>query len=134
MSGLTVSGRVEHVLSLRFSDLLTISPQIDDISKLVPGRAGAAVRLATLLDRAGAQPAATHVVLISRDGAFTARVAIAEARTALIVYRLGNAPLPESEGGPIRYLNPEAMACEPGNKAACSNVKFLGSIELVSAA
>ncbi|MBE7491963.1 MAG: molybdopterin-dependent oxidoreductase [Planctomycetes bacterium] len=134
MPGLTVSGRVEQVLSLRFSDLLALSPQIDDVSALVPGRAGAAVRLSTLLEKAGAQPAATHVVLISRDGAFTARVAIAEARNALIVYRLGQQPLPEKEGGPIRYLNPEAMTCEPGNKAACSNVKFLGSIELITAA
>ncbi|MBX3474988.1 MAG: molybdopterin-dependent oxidoreductase [Planctomycetes bacterium] len=134
MSGLTVSGRVEHVLSLRFTDLLTITPQVDDVSALVPGRAGAAVRLASLLEKAGAQSAATHVVLISRDGAFTARVEIAEARSALIVYRLGSGPLPEKDGGPIRYLNPQAMACEPGNKAACSNVKFLGSIELITAA
>lgn len=134
MSGLTVSGRVEHILSLRFADLLTIAPQVDDVSKLVPGRAGSAVRLGILLEKAGAQPSATHVVLISRDGAFTARVALQEARNALIVYRLGQDPLPEKEGGPIRYLNPEAMACEPGNKAACSNVKFLGSIELITAA
>lgn len=133
MSGLTVSGRVEHILHLRFSDLLAIAPQIDDVAKHVPGRLGAAVRIQAVLDKAGVQPNATHAVLISRDGAYTAKVALAELRNALLVYRLGKDPLPEKEGGPVRYLNPEAMACEPGNKAACSNVKFLGSIELIAA-
>ena len=79
MSGLFVSGRVEHVLSLRFADLLALSPQVDDVASLVPGRAGSAVRLATLFEKAGVQNVATHAVLISRDGAFTARVTLKDA-------------------------------------------------------
>ncbi len=133
MSGLTVSGRVEQILHLRFSDLLAIAPQIDDVSRHVPGRVGAAVLIRAVLEKAGVQPNATHAVLISRDGAYTAKVALADLQESLLVYRLGKDPLPEKEGGPLRYLNPQAMACDASNKAACSNVKFLGSIEVITA-
>jgi DMSO/TMAO reductase YedYZ molybdopterin-dependent catalytic subunit len=133
MPGLTVSGHVENVLFLHYADLLALTPQIDDVSRAVPGRKGAAVRLASVFEKAAVHPSATHAVLISRDGAFSAKVTLAEIANAVLVYRLSDKPLPEADGGPIRFLNPDAMACEPGNKAACANVKHLGAIELVAA-
>lgn len=134
MPGLTISGHVENVLFLRYADMLALAPQVDDISRVIPGRTGAAVRLATVFEKAMVHPSATHAVLISRDGAFSAKVTLAEVANALLVYRLGDKPLPEADGGPIRFLNPEAMACAPGNKQACANVKHLGAIEVVVAA
>lgn len=132
MSGLAVSGRVENLLLLRFSDLLAITPQVEDVSSLAPGRKGSAVRLLSVLEKAGAQAAATHAVLISRDGAFTARVALTDMVNALLLYRLGKDPLPEKEGGPVRFLNPDAANCTTYDKRACANVKHLGAIELIS--
>lgn len=132
MPGVTVSGRVAAPLVLRFADLLAFQAQVEDVSLIMPGRRGSAVPLGAVLTRAQVAPGATHAVLMSRDGAFTATVTLAEVAGALLIYRLGTEPLPETDGGPVRYLNPDAGQCAPDNKAACANVKHLGAIEIIS--
>ncbi|MBX3460007.1 MAG: molybdopterin-dependent oxidoreductase [Planctomycetes bacterium] len=126
-----IAGLVGHPVTLSFEQLATL-PQIEDVGRLVPGRKGAAVRLHDVL--AGARPdtAATHATLASSDGDFTASVPLDEIGNALLVYRLGDQPLPESLGGPVRFLIPDAKACHSGGADTCANVKFLGSITLTA--
>jgi len=99
--------------------------QVADVSALVPGRTGRAVRLAALLDRAGAK-AGRFLHVASNDPAFAVSLPIDEAKGALVVYALGDAPLPESKGGPFRLL-------VPGHADECVHVKQLARIELSDA-
>lgn len=99
------------------------SAQIQDVSTLVPGRAGRGVRLAALLEKAGGSTGAQYLNVASRDPSFSISIPLAEAGGALVVYALGDAPLPASKGGPFRLL-------VPGHADECVNVKQLASIEL----
>lgn len=126
---IVIDGLVQHQRAFQYHDLRKL-PQIEDVSEQVPGRQGAAVRLADALRQAAPDAAATHATLASSDGEFTASVPIDEIRDALLVYRLGDAPLPEHLGGPVRFLVPEAKACHSGGADTCANVKFLGRITL----
>lgn len=94
------------------------SAQVADVSTLVPGRSGRAVRLAALLERLGASPRSRYLHVASRDPGFAVSLAIDEAQDALVVYTV-----PEAKGGPFRLL-------VPGHKDECVNVKELASLEL----
>ena len=112
-------------ISLRSADFARIpaTDQVPDVSALVPGRAGKAVRLSTLLERAGGAKSARFLHVASKDPAFAVSLAVEEAKGALVVYALGDAPLPESKGGPFRLL-------VPGHADECVHVKQLASIDL----
>ncbi len=97
--------------------------QVGDVGSLVPGRAGRAVRLSALLASAGASAGAGHLHVSSRDPAFAVSIPLAEAEGAVVVYALGDGPLPESKGGPFRLL-------VPGHADECVHVKQLARIEL----
>ena len=112
-TGIAIDGLVQHQRAFLYSDLRSL-PQIEDVSEHVPGRQGAAVRLAEVLQHAAPD----------------ASVPLDEIRDALLVYRLGDAPLPAHLGGPVRFLVPEAKACHSGGADTCANVKFLGRITL----
>ncbi|MEQ1505559.1 MAG: GTP-binding protein [Myxococcota bacterium] len=90
--------------------LAALPDPVPDVSVAVPGRAGAAVRLAEVLRAAGAAPDAT-VVVVARDGYVTPRVPWASIAGALLVHSLGAAPLPDDQGGPFRLLNPAGGPC-----------------------
>jgi hypothetical protein len=115
---------------MSFSDLAALPGQDADDARLIPGREGGAVRLASILGAVGCNPAATHVTLTSTDGRFSASVPLEAVRDAVVAYRLGDAPLPERLGGPLRFFIPNVEQCAIGGIDACANVKFLGSIEL----
>jgi hypothetical protein len=57
-------------------------------------------------------------------------VPLAAVRDALLVYRLGDGPLPSSKGGPVRLLIPEAAACHTDEVDTCANVKFVARLTL----
>ena len=98
--------------------------QVPDISRLLPGRQGAAVRLAALAELAGAQ-AAQFVNVASADGSFTANLPMAQAlEHGLVLYSLDGEPLPAKFGGPFRLLLTEGEDCSV-------NVKFLASLAFV---
>lgn len=81
------------------------------------------VRIATLLDRAGVDPAATHLTFHSRDGVYTDSLAMADAtaRTTILATEMDGDPLPLRHGGPLRLV----VASMYGYKS----VKWLGRIE-----
>lgn len=112
-------------VSLARRDLaaMAASEQVSDVSALVPGRAGKAVRLSALIDRAGGKAGARFLNIASRDPAFAVSIPLAEAENALVVYDLAGAALPDAKGGPFRLL-------VPGHADECVHVKQVARIEL----
>ncbi|NQV23560.1 MAG: molybdopterin-dependent oxidoreductase [Rhodopirellula sp.] len=110
--------------------VLPVEGRIADVGEVVPHRQGEAVRLGWLLDESRPDDSATHVTLHSADG-FSASIPLDEVRdTGLIIFQLDGQPLPESAGGPFRFLIPAAAACRTAEVDACANVKALVRIEL----
>jgi 2-dehydropantoate 2-reductase len=130
MASLRIDGEVRDACDLSFADLRALPGQVDDVGALVPGREGGAVRLDSILARVGRNAAATHATLVSADGKFTASVPLEAVRDAVVAYRLGDEPLPERQGGPMRFFIPNVEECAIGGVDACANVKFLARIEL----
>jgi len=124
---LIVDGLVQNRLSLAAADFgrYPAEAQIADVSQLVPKREGRAVKLGALLAAARPQPEATYITLHSADGTFSASIERAEIedRALLIYQQKDGLPVPESAGGPIRFVIPNFN--DP-----CANVRGLGRIEL----
>jgi DMSO/TMAO reductase YedYZ molybdopterin-dependent catalytic subunit len=129
MTRLEVDGAVRTPCALGFDDLAALPGQIADVSALVSGRVGGAVRLASILERAGVASDATQVTLVSSDG-FAQSAPLAALGQAIVLYRLGDDPLPAEEGGPLRFLVPNAAECAAMGVDRCTNVKYLGRITL----
>lgn len=131
---LKIEGKVDRPLDLDFEDLKRMPDQVEDVSTLVPKRAGAAVSLKNLLERASAQTGAQYLTVTSTDGEFAASVPLAAVvDSALVVYRSGDEPLPKAKGGPFRFLIPNAASCHTAEIDTCANVKFVGSLSLSEA-
>ena len=132
---LRVDGEVQTPLDLQSSDLAAVDAafQIPDVSKLDPKRRGRAVRLAGLLQLAGAKPAAQYLTLHASRDDFHASIPLAAVRErAILIYELDGQPLAESAGGPVRLLIPDYAACKTAEVDECANVKFVDRIELTA--
>lgn len=127
---LRIEGLVTTPCTLEFAELAGLEEQVPDVSAVIPGRVGAAVAVRALLARAGVRPEATRVTVVSRVGFFKADVPLAAAQTALLAYRLGDAPLPQQQGGPLRFYVPDATACGLEGIDACANVKDVGVLRV----
>ncbi|MFO1010636.1 MAG: molybdopterin-dependent oxidoreductase [Planctomycetota bacterium] len=125
---LELTGLCSNPLALRREDLarLPADAQVDDVARLVPGRAGRAVRLAALRALAGERPGARFLDVASQDSNFAVSVPIAEVANALVVYELDGAPLPPAKGGPFRLL-------VPGHADECVHVKQVARLALSAA-
>jgi DMSO/TMAO reductase YedYZ molybdopterin-dependent catalytic subunit len=127
---LEIAGLVRQPRTYTFDDLTNVSGQIADVSQLAPDREGAAVTLAALLELAQPTPDARFITL-EAEGGYAASIPIdAVIDQAIVMYRLGAAPLPEAKGGPLRFLIPDVAACRTADVDACANVKYLRRIEL----
>jgi DMSO/TMAO reductase YedYZ molybdopterin-dependent catalytic subunit len=98
---------------------------VEATERLSPKVRGEGVRLAALLDVAGAEARATHVV-VADDGDYRACLTRAEAEAAVVAHRQDGAPLPEASGGPLRLL-------VPTSDNACLSVKRVSRITLTDA-
>jgi DMSO/TMAO reductase YedYZ molybdopterin-dependent catalytic subunit len=127
---LTVEGDVRAPRTFHFADLAALPDQVGDIARIVPGRQGGAVTLAAVLESVGASSRATSVTLESTDGEFVQTAPLEGVRSALLLYRVGEAPLPPEQGGPIRFLVPNAEDCDVPGVDRCTNVKSLGVIRV----
>jgi DMSO/TMAO reductase YedYZ molybdopterin-dependent catalytic subunit len=131
MAALRIEGAIAHELALDHAALAALPDQIADVGTLVSGRAGGGVRVASILDLADPDPAASTVTLLSADASFVAQAPLAAVRTGIVIYRLGDGPLPDDLGGPLRFLLIDAAICAPdGKPSACSNVKQLAAIRV----
>ena len=129
---LVVAGLVGEPRTYDFEDLAALPGQIADVSALAEGRQGAAVRLATLIERSKPTNDASYITLFA-DGDYSASVPLeAVIDQAVLMYRLGDGPLDREHGGPVRFLIPDVAACQTAEVDSCANVKFLRRIELGS--
>ena len=126
---LRVEGEVRRPGEFSFEDLAALPGQIADVASLVPGRAGSAVRFESVLEAAGVSAAASRVTLEAAGGQFSQQAPLAAVRTALLVYRLGEAALPPDQGGPVRFLIPNLEECA-GGVDRCTNVKALRLVRI----
>lgn len=134
-SMLTISGEVEQPLTLSFADLARIEDryQVPDVSQMVPGRQGGAVRLAGLLQQVRPKATARYLGLHATADDFHASIPLEAVRErALVVYHLNGQPLPPRAGGPVRFLIPDYAACHTDEIDECANVKFVDRIELTT--
>lgn len=132
MKNLRVNGSVAASREFSFADLRSLPGQVEDISALIPGRSGGAVRLTSVLDAVGLQPQADYITVTADDGEFSASVPLLAVAGALLCFREGESPLPREKGGPVRLLIPGAASCDLPGVDACANVKFLAEIQLGS--
>ena len=71
-------------------------------------------------------------LLQTADASYSASIPLeAVADQGLIVYRLGDEPVPEEKGGPVRFfiVDVESCALGAGEVDRCANVKFLHRID-----
>jgi DMSO/TMAO reductase YedYZ molybdopterin-dependent catalytic subunit len=132
---LTVAGEVEQPQTFSFEDLARIDPryQVADVSQIVPGRQGGAVRLAGLLELVRPKATACYLGLHATTDDFHASIPLeAVCQRALVVYHLDGQPLPTRAGGPVRFLIPDFAACHTDEIDECANVKFVDRIELTA--
>jgi DMSO/TMAO reductase YedYZ molybdopterin-dependent catalytic subunit len=132
---LTIGGDVAEPRTLGFADLAAIDGehQVADVSRIVPGRKGDAVRLAGVLQLVRPKSAAKYLGLHSSADDFHASIPLdAVADKALVIYRLDGQPLPAKAGGPVRFFIPDFAACHTHEIDECANVKFVDRIELTA--
>jgi DMSO/TMAO reductase YedYZ molybdopterin-dependent catalytic subunit len=132
---LKIDGAVERPLNLSFADFAKISTdgQIPDVSRLDAKRAGGAVTLESLLKLVGAKSSAGWLTLHASADDFHASIPLDAVRSrAVVIYRLGDEPLPAKSGGPVRFFIPDYAACHTHEVDECANVKFVDHIELAS--
>jgi DMSO/TMAO reductase YedYZ molybdopterin-dependent catalytic subunit len=132
---LNVDGEVEHPLALSFEDLAAFpaTAQVVDVSRFHPARRGDGVTLEAVLAQARPRGGATYLTLHATADNFHASVPLAQVRgEGIVVYRLDGAPLPEKNGGPVRFLIRDPAACHTDELDDCANVKFVDRIELTA--
>ena len=132
---LEIAGEVTSPRGLTFADFaaLPAEQQIADVSRIVPGRKGDAVRFAGILSLVKPKASAKYLGLHSSTDDFHASIPLdAVADRALVIYRLDGQPLPVKAGGPVRFFIPDFAACHTEEIDECANVKFVDRIELTA--
>ena len=125
---LSVTGLVSQPLDFEHERLASMPGQIPDVGALAPGRKGAAAPFRAVLEAVSPQADAAFITL-EADGGFSASVPLAAvADQALLLYALDGKPLPEDQGGPVRFLIPDPAACGTDEVDQCANVKWLNAI------
>jgi DMSO/TMAO reductase YedYZ molybdopterin-dependent catalytic subunit len=130
MTKIKIEGLVNEEQTMDFAALTALEGQVEDVSRLVPGREGGAVMLSSVLSCVGVAAGATHISVIASDGSFAASVPLDAVRDAVLLYRHGDAELPASSGGPVRLLIPDAARCRSAEVDTCANVKFVGTLRV----
>ena len=97
---------------------------MEDVSAIMAGMPGRAIRVNGLLELPALALEADHVTFHSFDGKYAATLTLPQAKEyGLVLYELDGEPIPESKGGPFRLVT-------PGLGDLCANVKGLGRIEV----
>lgn len=115
-----VGGEVLAPRDFDFTSLRALPQQLVESSALLAGREIGAIPLTALLAAAGAHAGAQGLLLESADGAFATALPIEAAPACVIVYRVGDAPLPRGLGGPFRLVT--------HGRLRAGDVKALGAI------
>ena len=129
---LTIDGEVDSPVTLSFEELAAFdaAQQVLDVSRIDPKRQGDAITLAGLLARVKPKAGAKYLTLHASRDDFHASIPLDTVREkAILIYRLGGRPLPESAGGPVRFYIPDFAACHTSEIDECANVKFVDRME-----
>ncbi len=108
---LVIHGEVAARQALDFDALSALSEQLVEPSALLAGRDIVAVRLDALLAMAGVTAGARSIVAESAEGSFVTSMSLETARQCVVVYRVGEAPLPRGLGGPFRLVTQGRLRC-----------------------
>jgi DMSO/TMAO reductase YedYZ molybdopterin-dependent catalytic subunit len=98
-----IDGDISIARSFDAAELAGLPDQIVERSLLLGGRDIGGVRLATIVAALGVKSWARYATLRASDG-FVANLPIAALKDCLLVYRIGDGPLPSELGGPVRVL------------------------------
>ena len=104
MTRLHVEGEVRSPQAFGFAELRALAEQIEDVSRLIPGREGSAVRLQAVLEQVGLKETVRYITLESTDGKFSASVPLEAVQEGIIAYRFNETALSENKGGPYRFF------------------------------
>jgi 2-dehydropantoate 2-reductase len=132
---LKVDGEVESPRTFSRTEIAAFAQDslIADVSQLEPRRQGQAVKLGAILDQVNPTSAATHLTLHASADNFAASIPLAEVKDmGILIFEINGAGLTPTDGGPFRFLIPNAAACKTAEVDACANVKFLDRIELTA--
>lgn len=132
---LTVDGEVQQPRRFTFDDLMALDAtyQIERVEQIDPRRRGAAIHLVGLLDAVVPKASARYLGLHASADDFHASIPLDAVREkAMLIYRLGDGPLPVADGGPTRFFIPEVAQCHTREVDECANVKFVDHIELTA--
>jgi sulfoxide reductase catalytic subunit YedY len=111
---LTVDGLVEKPFELTFSQFIDL-PQVKVTRDFycvegwgVTGVEWKGVAVSELMQRAGVDPEATHLVFYSGDGVYADSLTLEQARfdDVLLAHEANGAPLPPDLGQPVRLIYP----------------------------
>ena len=119
MSLIAFDGQLSVPRSFSFDELRALPAQVTERSMLLGGRAIAGIRVGAILADLGVKPWTRFAVVRSADG-YAANIALELVHDCVLVYAIGNAPLPVELGGPFRFLTRGADRC--------SNVKHVAAI------
>ncbi len=98
--------------------------QVPDVGTVSSGLQGRGIRVKGLLDIPALAVNADHVTFHARDGQFAASLTLKQAAEyGILIYELGEGPLPDGKGGPFRLV-------APGLGDLCANVKGVGRVEV----
>ncbi len=119
MSLIAFDGQLSAPRTFTFDELRALPGQVIERSVLLGGRAIAGVRIGAIVGELGVKPWTRFAVVRSDDG-YAANIPLALVADCVLVYAVGNAPLPVELGGPFRFLARGADRC--------SNVKHVAAI------
>lgn len=130
---LRIDGEVENPIELSYDDFRGFpeQDQVRDVSRFHPSRKGDGVTLNAVLERVAPKSAADYLTLYAMADDFAASIPLSAVRDeGIVVYELEGGPLPETKGGPFRFLIRNPAACHTDELDDCANVKFVDRIEL----
>jgi DMSO/TMAO reductase YedYZ molybdopterin-dependent catalytic subunit len=121
MSLIEFDGQLSVPRTYSFDELRAMPAQLVERSLLLGGRAIAAVRIGAILDELGVKPWTRFAIVRGADG-YAANIPLELVYDCVLVYAIGDAPLPDDLGGPFRFFTRGADRC--------SNVKHVIAIDL----
>lgn len=99
---------------------------VDDAGEVAEGAVGAAVPVASILDRSNIDDAAGYCSVVSRDHRYSASIPIDDLRTGgWLAFALDGEPLPDEQGGPLRLTVAQGGTL-------CWNVKDVGELRFTA--
>jgi len=119
MSLIALDGELSVPRTFSFAELRALDAPIIERSVLLGGRAISGIRIGTILGSLGIKPWTRFAVVCGEDG-YAANVPLELVDDCVLVYAVGDAPLPVELGGAFRFLARGA--------ARCSNVKHVAAI------